>query len=306
MKKRLIFILVAVTVIAAAGETIKKRSSGRKSRRGRTQKTVIPENLTRKDYIYRHGKFENRAWQLSVIYDHTDLSIRPGIVFVHGGGWRNGDKERFMHYAVEYAQKGYICASVSYRLKDEAPFPAAVHDVKNAVRFFRAHANEYFLDPNRIGAYGNSAGAHLVCMLALVKPEDGLEGDGTCLDTSSAVQAVVASATPTDFSLFRGVRASNSFLDGPKETLPERIRRASPISYVRKDAPPMLLFHGTADKTVDVKHSDTFVEALKQAGAKDITYIRVDGAGHGVFNQDPQKNRRLMDAFFERTLKSKK
>jgi dipeptidyl aminopeptidase/acylaminoacyl peptidase len=178
--------------------------------------------------------------------------------------------------------------------------------VKNAVRFFRAHANEYGLDPDHIGAYGNSAGAHLVCMLGLVKPEDGLEGDGTCLDTSSAVQAVVASATPTDFSLFKGEGGNSSTLAGPEETLKERVKKASPITYVRKDAPPLLLFQGTADNTVNVKHSDTFVEALKKAGAEDVTYIRVDGASHGVFEQNKLENHKQMDEFFERTLKQKK
>ncbi|MCF7847472.1 MAG: alpha/beta hydrolase [Kiritimatiellales bacterium] len=305
MTKRIILILLVAASVAVAqkqGKRPAKKNAGRKP----MQKTVIPENLTRKDYVYRKGASDNRAWQLSVVYDHTDRSIRPGLVIVHGGGWRNGDKEKFMHYAVEYAQKGYICTSVSYRLTDEAPFPAAVHDVKNAVRFFRAHADEYFLDPDHIGAYGNSAGAHLVCMLGLVKPEAGLEGDGTCLDQSSMVQAVAASATPTDFSLFKEEGANSTFLAGPEDTLAERIRKASPISYVRKDTPPFLLFQGTADKLVNVAHGDRFVEALKKAGAMDVTYIRVDGASHGVFGQNKLETHKRMDDFFERTLKRKK
>ena len=269
------------------------------------RKQSFPENLTAKEIIYREGRFANRAWQLNVVYDHTDPTIRPGLVIVHGGGWKSGDKEKFMHYAIEYAQKGYVCITPAYRLSKEVPFPAAVEDVKNAVRWFRAHAKEYPLDPNRIGAYGNSAGAHLVCMLGLTRPSDGLEGDGSFMNYSSAVQAVVSSATPTDFSLFRGGGASSGFLAGPEETLKDRIKKASPISYVRKDAPPFLLFHGTSDKTVDVKHSDTFVEALKKAGAKDVTYIRVEGAGHGVFGQNKLENHKRMDEFFERTLGDK-
>jgi acetyl esterase/lipase len=304
MKKRIVIFLLAAASTAAAQKPGQRPS--KKTDRQPMQKTVLPENLARKDYVYRKGASDNRAWQLSVIHDPSVKSLRPGIVFVHGGGWRSGDKEKFMHYAVEYAQKGYVCTSVSYRLTDEAPFPAAVEDVKNAVRFFRAHANEYGLDPDHIGAYGNSAGAHLVCMLGLVKPEDGLEGDGTCLDTSSAVQAVVASATPTDFSLFKGKGGNSSTLAGPEETLKERVKKASPITYVRKDAPPLLLFQGTADNTVNVKHSDTFVEALKKAGAEDVTYIRVDGASHGVFEQNKLENHKQMDEFFERTLKQKK
>lgn len=292
LTRKVIVLLLATASIAMAQKPVRK--------------TAIPSNLTRKDYVYRPGASADRAWQLSVIYDHTAAAIRPGIVFVHGGGWRNGDKEKFMRFAVEYAQKGYICTSVSYRLSDEAPFPAAVHDVKNAVRFFRAHADEYFLDPAHIGAYGNSAGAHLVCMLGLVRPEDGLEGDGTCLETSSAVQAVVASATPADFSLFKGSGANTAFLKGSPETLVARIKQASPITYVRPDAPPFLLFHGSEDTLVIPAHSATFSTALKKTGATNVTYLQIDGAGHGVFNQHSKKTHKLMDEFFARTLKKQK
>lgn len=264
--------------------------------------TIVP------DIRYREG--ESDAWQLDLVMPKTKSEKpRPGIVFVHGGGWRSGDKRSgtFLNGAIEYAQKGYVCITVNYRLTGEAPFPACVHDVKNAVRWFRANVKKYNLDPERIGAYGNSAGAHLACMLGLVRKEAGLEGDGPFQDQSSLVQAVCVSATPTDFLLFDGgldrMARPGGLFEGPADTLEKRGKAASPVTHIREDAPPFLLVHGTKDSLVNVKHGDTFVEALKKSGAKDVTYIRVDGAGHGVFNQHKAKTGPAMEKFFARTLR---
>lgn len=130
-----------------------------------------------------------------------------------------------------------------------------------------------------------------------MNPDAGLEGDGTHLDQSSLLQAVCASATPTDFSLFAGARA------GRDSAVPaELMKKASPITHVARDAPPFLLIHGAADTTVNVRHGDTFVAALKAAGARDVEYLRIEGAGHGVFNQHSAKTGPAMEAFFKRTI----
>lgn len=254
------------------------------------------------DIAYRPG--DSKAWRLDLIQPKKDNGKpRPGIVFVHGGGWRNGDKRAgaFLNGAIEYAQKGYVCITVNYRLTGEAPFPASIEDVKCAVRWFRAHAKKYNLDPKRIGGYGNSAGAHLVAILGLVKPEAKLEGDGPWQNQSSLIQAVAASATPTDFSLFKRRREGDTKWVNDKYKPGELAKLSSPITHLAKDAPPFLLFHGTADKTVDVKHSDTFVEALKKLEC-DVTYIRIPDAGHGVFNQHADRTKPAMEEFFARTL----
>jgi len=258
------------------------------------------------DIAYRSGG--SKAWRLDLVRPKTTAnSPRPGIVFVHGGGWRSGDKRRgiFLDGAIDYARKGYVCITVNYRLTGEAPFPACIEDVKCAVRWFRAHAGKYNLDPNRIGGYGNSAGAHLVSILGLVKADAGLEGDGPYQDQSSLLQAVCASATPTDFSLLTRRREGDSRFENDNYKNVDLGRLCSPVHHVRKGAPPFLLIHGTADRTVDVRHSDTFVAALKKAGADDVTYIRIDGAGHGVFGQHPKRTGPAMEAFFERTLGGK-
>ena len=230
---------------------------------------------------------------------------RPAIVVVHGGGWRGGDKQRgqWARIPAQYASDGYVAVSVNYRLTGEAPWPAQIEDVKAAVRWLRAHADKHAVDVNRIGAYGNSAGAHLVSLLGLVKQSDGLEGNGPHQEQSSMVQAVCASATPTDFLNWRepGVvpeRLGRTFLAGPSDTLRDRARQASPITYARGDAPPFLLIHGTADETVPIGQSDRFAKALRAAGAEQVRYMIFDNESHGVFQRQRLLTYPAMKAFF--------
>lgn len=267
-----------------------------------------PEGVTiEPDIAYRPG--DGKAWRLDLIMpSERGDKPRPGLVFVHGGGWRSGDKRTgtFLQGAIEYARKGYVCITVNYRLVDEAPFPACVEDCKCAVRWLRAHADKYNVAPKRIGGFGNSAGAHLVAMLGLAGPDEGLEGDGPYQDQSSLLQAVCPSATPSDF-LFQSRGSARrgpggGLLAGSAETFEERARKASPVSHVSADAPPFLVIHGTKDNTVNVAHGDRLVEALKKAGAEDVTYIRIEGAGHGVFNQHADQTKPAMEAFFDRTI----
>jgi len=247
---------------------------------------------------YREG---NERWTLDLFYPENIHDATPAIVFIHGGGWRNGNKRKWgiLNAAMTFAKKGYVTASLNYRLIQKNENPAVgiqngVEDVKCAVRWLRANAEKYNIDPKRIGGYGNSAGAHLVSMLGLCPPSAGLEGDGPYQEYSSNIQAVVASATPTDFSLFE----SNE-----QKRQEELSKKLSPITYVHKNAPPFLLFHDTADKTVDIKHSDTFVVALKKAKAKDVTYKSYNnGSGHGVFYKNADETVPLREEFFDRVL----
>jgi acetyl esterase/lipase len=142
------------------------------------------------DIAYREGA--SKAWRLDLAMPKEPADEpRPAIVFVHGGGWRSGDKRKgnFLGPTLAFAAKGYVCITVNYRLLGDAPMPACIEDVKCAVRWLRAHAEEYNVNPERIGAYGNSAGAHLVAMLGVCPPSAGLEGDGPWQEYSSMVQA---------------------------------------------------------------------------------------------------------------------
>ena len=266
------------------------------------------------DITYREG--ESGAWRLDLAMpEERGTRPRPAIVFIHGGGWRFGDKrkEPFLGPALDFASKGYVCVTVNYRLLDEAPMPACVEDVKCAVRWLRAHAGQYNVDPEAIGAYGNSAGAHLAAMLALCPASAGLEGDGPWQEHSSAAQAVVASTTPTSFMVPMSDRQkermeSNTMPDkllrNKPQELPEELRkRISPITYVNAGAPPFLLVHEASDPVVGVYQSDELVKALRQAGAEDAAYMRYeDGSGHRVFIANIEETGPAREAFFQRTL----
>ena len=239
---------------------------------------------------YREG---HERWKLDLFRPAGEFDgLRPALVFVHGGGWVRGDKRKvlFLEQAIDFSRRGYVCITVNYRL-DASRLPC-IKDVKCAVRWLRAHAEDYQIDPNRIGAYGNSAGAHLVSMLGVSASNRELEGDGPFQDYSSQIQAVAASATPT-----RPMRRA--------EANPG-LAAVAPITYVTKEAPPFLLFHEVSDRLVDIGHSDDFVKALKAAGAKDVTYRRMtDGSGHAVFQKNRNAFQNEMVRFFARTLREK-
>ena len=235
---------------------------------------------------YREG---HELWTLDLAVPEVESDRpRPAIVLVHGGGWVRGDKRNpnFVELMLDYAARGYVAINVNYRL-DPSKLPC-VKDVKCAVRWLRAHAAKYNVDPGRIGAYGNSAGAHLVAMLGLSDGEPLLDS-GPWLEHSSSVQAVAASATPTRPNVPGGTEADRALI--------------SPLTYAFADAPPFLLFHEASDRTVNVSNSDDLVSALKNAGASDVNYKRyTDGSGHGVFRANFEETAPEMRRFFDRTL----
>ena len=287
-----------------------RRLNGRRTQRTpANNRTVVPDNVTFKaDIPYREG---NDKWRLDLAYPKTASPVpQPAIVFIHGGGWRSGDKGggQWRSLPLEYASRGYVCVSVNYRLTDEATVLDCIADCKCAVRWLRANAEEYTVDPNRIGAYGNSAGAHLVSILGLASAKADLEGDGPFQNESSLVQAVCCSAPPADFMNWnkKSKKSETAFsrLFGAK-VVEESKRRASPVTYAFEKAPPFLIVHGTSDTTVPVAQGDALERELKKSGAKDVTYMRFEGAGHGVFLQHRNETQPAMQRFFDRVLKSK-
>jgi acetyl esterase/lipase len=240
---------------------------------------------------------------------------RPAVVVIHGGGWLEGDKSSFAsrQYGVpgnivDFAELGFVAATINYRLSGEAPFPAALEDCKCCVRWLRAHADEYGLDAERIGAYGNSAGGHLAMLLGMVGKEAGFEGDGPHQEQMSRVQAVVSDSGPIDLAFQHRQGALKNvveeFLGGPPEG--ERAvlyQRASPIHHIAADTPPLLLIYGGADEQVPVETADEFVLALGRAGLKDVSYQRlafVDHCPHSLVRVATLKG--VVNEFFERTL----
>ena len=199
----------------------------------------------------------------------------PVVVWIHGGGWKNGDKADCPPAKLGYCAKGYAAVSLSYRLSGVAPFPAQVEDVKAAIRWLRANAKEYKLDKDRIGVWGVSAGGHLVCMLGLTgKTKEFDVGDH--LDQSSEVQAVCNWCGPAHLEhAYEGldmntdltkqlVQMYKEFLGGSMDEKKELVKKASPYFYVHQDAPPFLHVHGTMDTLVPVEQSEMLHDHLRQ------------------------------------------
>ncbi|MDQ3706416.1 MAG: alpha/beta hydrolase [Chloroflexota bacterium] len=234
---------------------------------------------------------------------------RPLLVYVHGGGWTEGDKtwvDRIMSSG-ELALHGYTVASVNYRLAPLHPWPAQIEDVKCAIRFLRAHSQEYNIDPARIGVWGESAGGHLAAMLGLTGPEDGLEGSGGYHEQSSRVQAVVDMFGPADL-VAMGAETPQNRLMGylllgttPTES---RLRNASPVSYASPDDPPFLLMHGEKDDLVSFSHSTALRDSLHAAGVP-VTLVSVRNGSHvfvprgGPISPSGQEIKAIATRFFD-------
>jgi len=226
----------------------------------------------------------------------------PAVVIIHGGGWRSGDKRagREINIGTTLARNGYVGMSINYVLiKDSGTkptWPQNLHDCKQAVRWLRANAERLHIDPDHIGAIGGSAGGHLASMLGVAGTEFEPPGEG-----STRVQCVVDLYGPMlwfsqrDFGMFRKTRAE----------APELYRQASPLAHIDKNDPPMLILHGTADKTVPVSDSEAFAEALKKAGVEHELVIIPD-APHSFHLEPKQRDLRpLVLGFFDKHLKSK-
>ena len=243
------------------------------------------------------------------IYRPADEAVHPAVLLVHGGGFRAGTRESYTKFAKQLAAHGYVAATVTYRLAPQFPFPAAVHDVKAAVRFLRANAKQYHVDPARIGTAGGSAGGTLVLFLGLTAGVAELEGTGPNQGVSSAVQCVADYYGATDFtqSYARSVDAAEVlplYLGGDlKQKRPEHIR-ASPLNWVTPNAAPTLALHGTQDAYVAYEQSAWLLARLLDAGVP-AELETLPGAGHGFKGADAEKADARAMAWFDRWLMPK-
>jgi acetyl esterase/lipase len=239
---------------------------------------------------YREGP--GNSWTLDLaVPQPQDKKPLPAVVVIHGGGWIEGDKSSFSvpdgeHPAniIRFAKLGFVAATINYRLAGEAPFPAALDDCRAAIRWLRAHSDEYHVDRARIAAYGNSAGGHLALLLAMMPAEPVPAGEPNA-DQSSRVQAAISDSGPLDMIWQHEhkelITVVEKFLGGPPEGPRREVyKRASPSTYVGEKIPPLLLIYGDVDGQVNVRTADAFVEALSRAGQKNVSYFRLAGVDH--------------------------
>jgi acetyl esterase/lipase len=234
--------------------------------------------------------------QLDLAYPKERKGLSPAAVVIHGGSWQElgGNRKSCLPITFELASQGFVVATVSYRKASDAPFPAQVHDVKCAVRWLRAHAGEYAIDPERIAALGYSSGGHLASLLGTTADNPALEGNLGHAGQSSRVQVVVNCYGPTDLAplydhcdkgpcswLQKAVGTSvlKNMLGGTPESAAAKYAQASPIIYVSKESAPTLLIHGTQDEQVPLQQSQQFAAALQTAGVE-VEFLAFDKAGH--------------------------
>jgi acetyl esterase/lipase len=268
---------------------------------GAQKKAAKPASLegvqVLRDLEYVQGGHERN--RLDLYLPEKPARPLPVILWVHGGGWTRGDKTNGP--AFRFATMGYAVASMNYRFSQHAAFPAQIHDCKAAVRWLRVNAKKYGLDADHIGAWGASAGGHLVALLGTTAGVKELEGPGGSADQSSRVQAVVDWYGPTDFLTVGAKDTRAGLLGGDAQANKEKAIKASPITYVSKNAAPFLIMHGDEDKTVPFSQSQTFAEALKKAGA-DVTFITIKGGKHGGALFTNAESMKQVEDFFEKHL----
>lgn len=230
----------------------------------------------------------------------------PAVVIIHGGGWSGGDKgaAREINIGTNLATNGYVGFSINYVLaKGKPTWPQNLHDCKTAVRWLRKNADRLHIDPDHIGVIGGSAGGHLAAMVVLTGPDAGLDPPGPYGEYSCRVQAGVDLYGPADLLHWPPNRPSLGMLPGTRAEQPELYRLASPTTHADKDDPPLLILHGTADKTVPVEQSELLAAALKQAGLPHELLVIPD-APHSFHLQPQQRDLRPeVLGFFQRYLK---
>jgi acetyl esterase/lipase len=244
--------------------------------------------------------------KMDIYFPKNTTGTTPLVVFVHGGGWRMGDKGRGpgMTEFPALLSAGFTVASLNYRLAPEYKFPAMIEDVKCAIRSFRAHADEYGIDPNRIGVWGESAGAHLANMIGLTDESAGFDV-GEYLDQSSRVSVVIEMSGPTDLT----VDFSQTFIEAKNNAYPGYdMVKASPITYITSDDPPFLIMQGDADPVVPIgsDQAQKLYAGLVAVGVQTQLVIVTNG-NHTLNapNQSPSREEltTMIVDFFSRYLK---
>jgi acetyl esterase/lipase len=256
------------------------------------------------------AKPNGESLQLNLARPKNATGKLPAILCIHGGGFRAGKREGWDARCKLLAEQGYVAATATYRLAPKSPFPAAVEDVKAAVRWLRANAEKYSIDPDRIGVIGDSAGGHLAQFLGVTGGVAQFEGDGGNATFSSRVSCVVNYYGPSDLTKSYGKSVDAAevlplWLGGDDTKEHRRHILASPLYWVTPGAAPTLLLQGTEDKYVNHEQAVWMRDRLK-ASEVEVELISLEGAGHGFKGADAEKAWKAALEFFARHLKAAK
>ena len=271
-------------------------------------KVIVPDDVTFEAGV-EYANPDDQHLQLNIARPKTGDGPFPAIICIHGGGFRAGSRTGYDGLIVKFAQQGYVAMTVSYRLAPKYQFPAAVHDTKAAVRWARANAAKYKIDPTRIGATGGSAGGHLAQFLGVTADVKEFEGDGGHAKESSAVNCVVNIYGPSDFTKSYGKSVDAAevlplFLGGNLEKAKKQHIKASPLYWVTPNAVPTLCIHGTDDKYVAHEQAVWLIDKLKANGVE-AELLTIEGAGHGFKGKDAETADKALFAYFDKQLKKK-
>jgi len=266
----------------------------------------IPENVIFEEGI-EYANPDDQHLQVNIARPKNATTALPCVLCIHGGGFRAGTREGYNPLLVRLAERCYVAATVTYRLAPKYQFPAAVFDVKAAVRWLKANAKAHNIDPDRIGVTGDSAGGHLAQFLGVTADVKQFEGDEGNLNLSSRVTCVVNRYGPSDFTKSYGKSVDAAevlplWLGGNLETARQKHVISSPLNWVTPTAAPTLILHGTDDKYVAYEQGVWMRDRLQACGVE-VEMLTLEGAGHGFKGADAEKAEQAMFAFFDKHLK---
>ncbi|PHN06486.1 carboxylesterase [Flavilitoribacter nigricans DSM 23189 = NBRC 102662] len=268
-------------------------------------KPEVPANIkVSRDLVYKVT--QEKTLKLDIYHLDSLDGERPLLVFIHGGSWKKGNKDDYRRYLVDYAQKGYVTATVAYRFSQEATFPAAFDDVVCAIKWLKSRAADYHIDPERVAVIGGSAGGHLAMMVGYHARDENYQGECATDETDAGVKAIVNLYGPvdltTDFAINHPSVQQLIGMEYSGETK-SAYKACSPITFITPDDPPTLTFHGTIDDIVPIVQADMLDEALRKENIASY-YHRLDGWPHTMDLSLKINNycQYYMDEFFQKHL----
>lgn len=266
----------------------------------------IPENVEAIKNI-EYKSINGRSLQMDIYKPKGLTKPAPLLVFIHGGGWRGGDRADYLVYLTHFAKLGYVTATISYRFLKEAPYPACVDDILDARDFLYQNSEKYNYDPDRICLIGGSAGSHLAMLAAYGWKKQGAIKDTLAESTSKhKIKAVVEIYGPTDFTTeyARNHPTITGFMAHTYQEAPQLYVEASPITYVTRETPPTLILHGTRDMLVPISQAELLKHKMDSLGVINV-YCPVPGWPHtmDIAERVNKYTKATMGKFFEEYVK---